>query len=273
MKIALYAQLLTLILLPAATVVSMSAMEKTKTLSLAELKQAKPQLFQIDRSTTLFFPKSGKYETMNTLHLNDLGLSTLKGIGAIKVRLKGEEVALKDVPDLHLELKNNQLAELPAEIGELTHLRSLDLENNKLQELPNELSQLKSLQALKLENNRFTLWPSLVEKIENLKSLFLSSNQIKEVPQSISNMKHLTDLWLMNNKLTSLPITELLKLPLEGINVSGNPFSENAKPAIIKFLDALQMKGVRRVFPERHAVYTDIYGTGTSRSVTFKREL
>ena len=50
-----------------------------------------------------------------------------------------------------LNLKDNQLTELPETIGQLTSLETLDLSSNELTELPETIGQLMELKELNLE--------------------------------------------------------------------------------------------------------------------------
>ena len=58
-----------------------------------------------------------------------------------------------------LYLRNNQLNELPAELGLLTNLQEFDLRNNHLRQLPLQLGQLSNLQNLDVSDNSDLLTP------------------------------------------------------------------------------------------------------------------
>ncbi len=58
-----------------------------------------------------------------------------------------------------LNLSQNQLSQLPAEIGQLTSLQELNLNQNQLSQLPTELGQLINLQTLNISNNPNLLTP------------------------------------------------------------------------------------------------------------------
>jgi Leucine-rich repeat (LRR) protein len=47
-----------------------------------------------------------------------------------------------------LNLRNNELAELPDEICELANLEGLNIRNNKLAELPKNFGNLKNMKKL-----------------------------------------------------------------------------------------------------------------------------
>jgi hypothetical protein len=58
-----------------------------------------------------------------------------------------------------LNLRNNKLTALPAEIGNLSALQVLDLSNNELTALPAEIGQLPTLRMLSLEQNPGLVFP------------------------------------------------------------------------------------------------------------------
>jgi Leucine-rich repeat (LRR) protein len=60
-----------------------------------------------------------------------------------------------------LALPERKLKHVPAEVLELTALRTLDLSQNRLEELPLEIARLTSLKILKLQSNALTTLPDL----------------------------------------------------------------------------------------------------------------
>lgn len=194
MTIALYTRLYTLILVLSIT--PLSAMDKTvssekadiekiKAKSLAILKKEKPHIFEIDiipADVLLAYDFNGKpflkpIGEDNRLFLNRCQLNDLSGIAQIKVRYKGQYVLLKHIPRLCLIIEDNEVEELPAEIGELD-LKYLSLIGNKLSTLPADLNKLTLLHELRLDNNRFKVWPKEVESMKALRILTLNDNQI-----------------------------------------------------------------------------------------------
>lgn len=58
-----------------------------------------------------------------------------------------------------LDLNNQEITELPPEIGQLTDLQRLDLSFNQLTTTVAEIAQLSCLQILILRDNQFTAIP------------------------------------------------------------------------------------------------------------------
>ena len=124
-----------------------------------------------------------------------------------------------------------RLTELPAEIGNLTSLRSLFLGDNQLTELPPEIGNLTSLKSLSLYRNQLTELPPEIGNLTSLTGLSLYRNQLTELPPEIGDLAGLERLLrltpkglnLSHNLLTILP-TEITQLREEwGIDLSGNP--------------------------------------------------
>ena len=64
-----------------------------------------------------------------------------------------------------LDLRDNELTSLPAEIGQLTSLVGLWLGDNQLTSLPAEIGQLTSLEMLYLQNNKQTSVPAEIGQL------------------------------------------------------------------------------------------------------------
>jgi len=95
------------------------------------------------------------------------------------------------------------------------NLDELKLSDNQIEELPEEIGELKKLKWLYLPYNNLQSLPKEIGNLENLEELDLNFNKIKELPSEIAKLKNLVTLNLENNKLQWLPkeIVELVKSP------------------------------------------------------------
>nr|MBW4596902.1 leucine-rich repeat domain-containing protein [Brasilonema angustatum HA4187-MV1] len=137
-----------------------------------------------------------------------------------------------------LALWNNQLSALPAEIGQLTNLQSLDLWDNQLSALPAEIGQLTNLESLNLMSNQLSALPAEIGQLTNLQSLDLSYNQLSALPAEIVQLTNLESLDLSYNQLSALPAEIVQLTNLQTLNLSYNQLS--ALPAEIVQLTNLQ---------------------------------
>ena len=97
--------------------------------------------------------------------------TTLYGLRIVQKFIKekaNQNYSLLELYNLkELWLNNNQLREIPKELGNLVNLKTLSLHNNQLTEIPKELFKTGNLL--------------------NLKILSLYNNQIKEIPKELEN--------------------------------------------------------------------------------------
>ena len=117
-----------------------------------------------------------------------------------------------------LNLSGRELEELPAEIGELTHLTRLNLKHNRLKNLPPEIGRLINLRELWLDGNQLSALPPEIGKMRNLRWLSLNDNDLQELPGDIAELNKLEILELRGNKSLLLPTENLSRLPEELID-------------------------------------------------------
>jgi internalin A len=132
----------------------------------------------------------------------------------------------------------NPLKTLPSEIVHLIQLCELDLRWNHLTILPPEIGQLTALQRLDLRGNQLTGVPPEIGQLIALQQLYLSRNQLTALPPEIGQLIALQQLYLSRNQLTALPpeIDQLVRL--NGLYLSYNQLT--AVPARIGQLTNLQ---------------------------------
>ena len=100
------------------------------------------------------FLKKGPNRDLDSAHANELQIAHLKNINRMAEEGKGmtreELLALFDRAAREewkdLDLFGRGITDLPDEIGDLTHLRTLNLSNNQLTSLPHSNGQLRNLE-------------------------------------------------------------------------------------------------------------------------------
>lgn len=124
----------------------------------------------------------------NELDLSNKQLSALP-VGDLKASLTKINVA------------DNQLTELPAEIATCTLLTSLDMSSNKLAELPEALGSCMALEELLCFNNKFTKLPDAVGSLPALTTINFFNNKIKKLPDALGKLGNLDEVNFAANKL------------------------------------------------------------------------
>ncbi len=101
-------------------------------------------------------------------------------------------------PSLHMT--NHFIEEIPSNIGNMAcYLNSINLRGNNLTDVPNEFSSLTNLTELDLSRNLFQHVPKKFEMLQNLKFLRMSENNISEI--MCSTMHSIQILHLEHNNL------------------------------------------------------------------------
>ncbi|XP_030362886.1 E3 ubiquitin-protein ligase LRSAM1 isoform X6 [Strigops habroptila] len=92
-----------------------------------------------------------------------------------------------------LDLHDNQLASLPADIGQLTSLQVLNLERNLLKCLPQSIGDLAQLQMLNVKGNKLKDLPVTVSGLRSLRTLDISGNVVVELPRGLAHVRTLEE--------------------------------------------------------------------------------
>eukprot|EP00962_Isochrysis_galbana_P040034 scaffold14472_cov115-Isochrysis_galbana.AAC.2 len=104
-----------------------------------------------------------------------------------------------------LQLSDNRLASLPADVGELRLLETLNLNGNRLRELPSSFGRLGAVVTVGLGANRLTALPHNIGGLRSLRTIQLGENRLATLPESIGACSGLEDLGLAQNLLQCLP--------------------------------------------------------------------
>lgn len=98
-----------------------------------------------------------------------------------------------------LNASNNELEELPIEIGEARDLQTLDLHSNQLQSVPDQLKHLHYLKVLNLAYNKLTVFGNCCEGLHALEELNLSCNCLESITETVGYLSALERLQLRGN--------------------------------------------------------------------------
>jgi len=128
-----------------------------------------------------------------------------------------------------LSLQKCGLKTVPKEIGYLTNLEELDLSENDLTTdlVPNELGLLKKLKTLNLSDNNLTSLPSELKSIgTSLPAIHVSNNGMHDLSEDIGALTGLLRLRASGNNFQTLPSTIGLLSVIEEIDIQDNKLHE-----------------------------------------------
>ena len=161
-----------------------------------------------------------------------------------------------------LNLSDNRLRSLPADLGRLNKLKIIFLSNNDFEEVPEVLADCPSLSMVGFKSNKIRVlgenilplgvrWliltdnqlerlPNSIGKLDKLQKLMLAGNQLRSLPDEMAACQNLELIRLAANRLESLP-SWLFSLPrLSWLAYAGNPCCiANLSPTVptISFTD------------------------------------
>lgn len=123
-----------------------------------------------------------------------------------------ENLALKNIPAellslflVSLNIKNNQITELPEGHWHKYYFWSLIACNNNMSTLPKSFFEAKRIKFLCLHGNRFESLPEELGDLTELLTLSLSNNPIRTLPDTFRNLSELKTLDLENTSIDTLP--------------------------------------------------------------------
>lgn len=154
-----------------------------------------------------------------------------------------------------LNLSDNQLQSLPADLGRLHQLKIIFLSNNNFEEVPAVLADCPKLSMVGFKSNKIRVlgdrslppdlrWliltdnqleklPKSIGRLQSLQKLMLAGNQLRSLPDEMADCQNLELIRLAANQLASLP-SWLFTLPrLSWLAYAGNPCcTANLSPTI-----------------------------------------
>ena len=143
-----------------------------------------------------------------------------------------------------LKLVNNHLRKLPREMFSATQLRRLDLSQNILENVSADLFALPNLEYLSLGHNRLKDLPETANWSRSLLSLDLSDNLLTTLPQGIQH-SCIEILNLSKNQFHVIPKCLCRVRTLTSLDLSSMPIS--ALPKEMEYLDHLVNLNVSNV--------------------------
>lgn len=188
-----------------------------------------------------------------------------------------------------LDLSNNQLSQLPADLSRIHQLKHLFLNNNQFESVPDCLRDCPSLDLISFKSNRVRHLPENALP-KQTRWLILTDNQLTELPDSLGNHAQLQKLMLAGNQLTTLPDSLkncsqlklvrlsanqlsqfpecLLALPnLAWVAFAGNPFCRNAEAIQHSAQPSTHANAIdspRPTLPLEHIELHEVLGQGAS---------
>ncbi|TWW57394.1 Leucine-rich repeat-containing protein 40 [Takifugu flavidus] len=112
--------------------------------------------------------------------------------------------------------------------------------NNQMAELPAEMKNLTKLRSIILNYNRFKSFPGVLYQIVSLETILLGNNQVDGVdPSHLMKLSHLSTLDLSNNDLLKIPPELGLCTSLRCLSLEGNPFRAPRAAIVAKGTDAV----------------------------------
>ena len=106
---------------------------------------------------------------------------------------------------IEFDCNRNDIQELPDTIRYMRSLQVLDISNNPIQSLPVTLTQLRALTELTLNDLSLAALPDDIGALANLRSLQGRDNLLKHIPESLCSIARLESLDLGSNEIEEIP--------------------------------------------------------------------
>ncbi|KAM8873766.1 leucine-rich repeat-containing protein 40 isoform 2-T2 [Spinachia spinachia] len=169
----------------------------------------------------------------------DQGVTTVNfsknQLTSIPPRLIDLSASLSDI-----NLAFNRLTCCSPDISKFLQLMHMDLRNNQLRDLPSEMKNLNKLSSITLNYNRFKSIPDVLYQIVSLETVLIGNNQVGEVDaHRLKMLVNLSTLDLSNNDLLNIPPEVGLCASLRCLSLEGNPFRTPRAAIVAKGTDAV----------------------------------
>ncbi|KAL7496497.1 hypothetical protein ACHAWT_004718 [Skeletonema menzelii] len=123
---------------------------------------------------------------------------------------------------LHLDMKNNQLTQIPGCISCLALLQSLDFSLNQIDYIDKGIGKCIRLRSLNVSRNRLSSLPSQLSKCIMLEKIIADQNCFTSLPETLIDLIAISIIDVRDNQLSSLPLG-LCRVPtLKSILCEGN---------------------------------------------------
>jgi Leucine-rich repeat (LRR) protein len=167
---------------------------------------------------------------------------------------------------VRLDISDNEISEIPKEIGQLINLRQFYCTYNKISEIPKEIGQLINLREFWCCNNKISEIPKEIGQLIDLQKFNCIYNQISEIPKEIGQLINLQEFNCCKNKISEIPIEITMCIYLQYFYYSHNAI-EYIPPQVIRFLN--RNKFVQKVYNDTQSVHNHNIQECISNSIIY----
>ncbi|XP_078115703.1 leucine-rich repeat-containing protein 40 isoform X2 [Sander vitreus] len=163
-----------------------------------------------------------------------VNVHSIKTLKLLEYRLQEFLSSLSDI-----NLAFNRLS-CCSDLCKFLQLVHIDLRNNQLSDLPSDMKNLTKLSSVILSYNRFKSFPEVLYHVVSLETVLLGNNQVDKVdPQRLMKLVRLSTLDLSNNDLLSIAPELGLCTSLRSLSLEGNPFRAPRAAIVARGTDAV----------------------------------